>query len=192
VQNDAQVKVGQSVVVFGAGGVGLSTVQAAALVCADPVVAVDVVAGKLAMARRFGATHAFAANDPDLRAQILAAVGAAGADVVIDTTGRARVIEQAYELTSATGKTILVGVPRKGDDVSIHTLPLHFEKVLRGSHGGGTEPHRDIPRLLRLVERGKLELAGLITHEFPLERINEAIDLVRSGDAGRVLIDMDA
>lgn len=192
VNNDAQIKIGQAVVVFGVGGVGLNIVQAAAMVSANPVVAIDLVELKLELSKRFGATHTL--HSPkvnDLAGAVRAIVGKAGADVVIDTTGNARVIEQAYELTHPDGKTILVGVPRKGDHISIYSLPLHFKKVLKGSHGGSAEPHRDIPRYLRLMATGKLNLEGLITHEFPLERINEAIQLVRSGAAGRVLIAME-
>ena len=111
--------------------------------------------------------------------------------MVIDTTGVTRVIEQAYELTYKEGKTILVGVPKKGDNISIYSLPLHFRKVLKGSEGGSCQPHIDIPRYIRLIKEGRLNLQGLITHEFPLERINEAISLVRSGEAGRVLISME-
>ncbi len=189
VNNDAHVKIGQSVVVFGIGGVGLNIVQAAAMVSAYPVIGVDLYDAKLAMATTFGATHGFnARTTPDLTAQILRIVGPAGADVVVDTTGNARVIEQAYELTHADGRTILVGVPRKEDKVTIYTLPLHFKKVLKGSHGGSTEPHIEIPRYLRLIRHGRLQLDGLITHEFSLDRINEAITALRSGEAGRCVI----
>ncbi len=191
INNNAHVKVGQSVVVFGVGGVGLSTVQAASMVSANPVIAVDIVDSKVEMAMRFGATHAFnSRKTADLDDQIRSIVGAGGVDVVVDTTGNPRVIEQAYGLTHADGKTILVGVPKKGDNVSIYTLPLHFKKVLRGSHGGDAEPHVDIPRYVRLMQAGKFNLAGLVTHEFKLEQINEAIAIVKSGEAGRVLVAM--
>ena len=80
---------------------------------------------------------------------------------------------------------------RKGDNISIYSLPLHFKKILTGSEGGDAEPHRDIPRYVRLVQAGRFRLEGLITHEFPLERINEAIARVRAGEAGRVLVTMD-
>jgi S-(hydroxymethyl)glutathione dehydrogenase / alcohol dehydrogenase len=191
VNRDAAVQIGQSIVVFGVGGVGVNIVQSAAMVSAHPIVAVDLVASKLDWARRFGATHAFDAAAGDLVEQIRAVVGPAGADVVVDTTGRARVIELAYELTHADGKTILVGVPRKGDNISIYSLPLHFKKVLRGSHGGSAEPHIDIPRCIRLMRAGRMSLDGLVTHEFPLDRVNDAIAAVRSGEAGRVLLKMD-
>ena len=110
--------------------------------------------------------------------------------MVIETTGNPSVIELAYELAQPDGKTILVGVPKMGDDVSIYTLPIHFKKVLKGSHGGDAEPHIDIPRYIRLVETGKLKLYGLVTHEFELDDINETIALVKSGEAGRVLVAM--
>jgi S-(hydroxymethyl)glutathione dehydrogenase/alcohol dehydrogenase len=79
-------------------------------------------------------------------------------------------------------------VPNKGDNISIYSLPLHFNKVLTGSHGGDAVPDLEIPRYIRLMEAGKLNLDGLITHEFVLEEINEALDLFRSGEAGRIMI----
>ena len=192
INNDAQVRIGQSVVVFGVGGVGLNIAQAADMVSAYPIVAIDLYNSKLQMAGQFGATHCFnSSNTSDIVAEIREIVGQAGADVVVDTTGNARVIELAYQLTHPDGKTILVGVPRKGDNISIYSLPLHFNKVLTGSHGGSAKPHLDIPRYIRLWRAAKMRLDGLITHEFGLEQINEAIELVRNGEAGRVLLGMD-
>jgi S-(hydroxymethyl)glutathione dehydrogenase/alcohol dehydrogenase len=191
INRDAAVQIGQSVVVFGVGGVGVNIVQSAALVSANPIVALDVVDSKLEWARRFGATHAFNAQADDVAGKIREVVGPQGADVVIDTTGRARVIELAYELTHPDGKTILVGVPRKGDNISIYSLPLHFKKVLTGSHGGSAEPHVDIPRYIRLMQAGRLSLDGLVTHEFALDQVNDAIATVRRGEAGRVLLRMN-
>jgi len=74
---------------------------------------------------------------------------------------------------------------------SLYTLPIHFNKILKGSYGGSCVPHIDIPRYIRLIQAGKMTLNGLITHEFSLEKINEAISLVRSGEAGRILIAMN-
>jgi S-(hydroxymethyl)glutathione dehydrogenase/alcohol dehydrogenase len=191
VNNDAQVKIGQSVVIFGIGGVGLNIAQAASMVSANPVIGVDVVDKKVQMSKDWGVTHAFNSKImPDFAERIRELVGAQGADVVVDTTGNPRVIELAYELTHPDGKTILVGVPRKGDNVSIYTLPLHFKKVLTGSHGGSSVPDAEIPRLVRLVEQGKMKLDGLFTHEFGLDEINTALDAIRSGEAGRVLVRM--
>ena len=191
INNDAKVKIGQSVVVFGVGGVGLNVVQAAEMASAYPIIGIDLLDNKLDMARSFGASHAFnSKNTKNLNKEIKKIVGNKGADVVIDTTGNARVIEQAYELTHPDGKTILVGVPTKGDNISIYSLPLHFNKVLTGSHGGDAVPDLEIPRYIRLMEANKMTLDGLITHEFELEEINEALDLFRSGEAGRIVINL--
>lgn len=189
VNNDAQIKIGQSVVIFGAGGVGLSVCQMAAMVSANPIIAVDVHDTKIAKVLDWGATHSFnSAKVADVTAEIRKVLNGDLADVVIDTTGNPRVIETAYELTHADGKTILVGVPKKGNNVNIYTLPLHFNKVLKGSHGGSVYPDKEIPRLIRLTQQGKLKLEGLVTHEFSLQDINSAINTVRAGDAGRVLV----
>jgi len=163
----------------------------AKIVSAFPIIGVDIVEAKVEMAKKWGVTHAFdSKTQPDYLEKIKALVGAQGADVVVDTTGNARVIETAYELTHPDGKTILVGVPRKGDNVNIYTLPLHFKKVLKGSHGGSSVPDVEIPRFIRLMKQGKMKLEGLVTHEFSLNKINTALKAVYNGDAGRVVINM--
>jgi len=191
VNNDAKLKVGQSVLIFGIGGVGLNIVQACSMVSTHPIIGVDLLDKKLKMGNKFGLTHAINGKSSDVAKLVKNIVGQKGVDVVIDTTGNARIIELAYELTHPDGKTILVGVPRKGDNVNIYSLPLHFNKVLTGSHGGDAIPDIDIPRYIRLMESDKMTLDGLITHEFGLDEINEALDLFRSGEAGRIVIRMD-
>lgn len=159
------------------------------MVSADPIIGVDITDEKVAMAKKWGATDAYNSKaDPGFLEKIRALVGPAGADVVIDTTGNVRVIETAYDCTHPDGKTILVGVPRKGDNVNIYTLPLHFKKVLKGSHGGSSVPDVEIPRFIRLMRQGKMKLDGLFTHEFFLNEINLALKAIRTGEAGRVLI----
>ena len=98
------------------------------------------------------------------------------------------VIENAYELTHKDGGLVLVGVPH--EKVTINTLRVHFNMVLTGSEGGSAKPQVDIPRIIRLVKGGKLSFDGIITDEFALDDINPAFDLVRSGKAGRVLINV--
>jgi len=191
INNDAAVKIGESVVVFGIGGVGLNVVQFAQLAGAYPIVAVDLLDSKLDMARTRGATHFLNPNAvTDLDAAIRDIVGAKGPDKVIETTGVKSVIELAYNLTHADGTCVLVGVP--SEKVTIYTLPIHFNKVLTGSHGGDAVPQVDIPRLIRLNKAGRLSFDGIITHEFPLDDINAALDLVRSGTAGRVVLRVGA
>jgi S-(hydroxymethyl)glutathione dehydrogenase/alcohol dehydrogenase len=187
VNNDAHLKVGESVVIFGTGGVGLNLVQFAALAGGHPIVAVDLLDHKLEMARTRGATHTInAAKVNDVPGAIRDIVGAAGPDKVIETTGVKSVIESAYELTHKDGTIVLVGVPH--EKVTINTLPIHFNKILTGSEGGSSKPDIDIPRIIRLVKGGRLSFDGIITDEFALADINAAFDLVRSGKAGRVLL----
>ncbi len=189
INNDANVKIGESVAVFGVGGVGLNVIQFAHLAGANPIVAIDLVDTKLEMAKARGATHILNGNNvKDMPAAIREIIGAKGPDKVIETTGNTKIIEMAYDLTHADGTCVLVGVPN--DKVTIYTLPIHFNKVLTGSHGGDARPHIDIPRLINLTKAGRLSFDGIITHEFPLSKINEGLDMVRSGAAGRVLINI--
>jgi S-(hydroxymethyl)glutathione dehydrogenase/alcohol dehydrogenase len=189
INNDAKLKIGESVVVFGVGGVGLNVVQFAHLGGANPIVAVDLVDAKLEMARARGATYCLNPTKvADLASEIRNIVGAKGPDKVIETTGSRPVIELAYDLTHPDGTCVLVGVPH--EKVTIYTLPMHFNKILTGSHGGDAAPHVDIPRIIRLNQSGRLSFDGIITHEFPLDDINAALHVVRSGSAGRVLLNV--
>jgi S-(hydroxymethyl)glutathione dehydrogenase / alcohol dehydrogenase len=189
INNDAKVKIGESVVVLGSGGVGLNVVQFASMVGAYPIVAVDILDNKLEMAKRFGATHILNSKRvANLDAELRNITGTKGADKVVETTGVKSMIELAYDLTHPDGACVLVGVPT--EKVTIYTLPIHFNKVLTGSHGGDAVPDVDIPRIIRLNQSGRLSFDGLITHEFSLDDINAALDLARSGEAGRVLINV--
>ena len=191
VTNNAQVAIGQSVVVFGAGGIGLNIVQGAALAGAHPIVAVDLFDNRLELARSLGATHAVNSRRADPSEAIATIVGNDGADVVIDNTGNVEVIALASRLTGPRGRTVLVGVPPQGATAAISTLPLHFEKRLMGSHGGECRPEADIPRYVRLVEDGRLSLAGVVGRRYGLDEINDAIDDMTSGRiAGRAIISM--
>jgi S-(hydroxymethyl)glutathione dehydrogenase/alcohol dehydrogenase len=189
VENNAKVRIGESVDVFGAGGIGLSIVQAAALVSAYPIVAVDLHDNKLELARQMGATHLVNSSAGNVRQAILDIVGKEGVDVFIDNTGQPAIIEMGYQITKPQGRVTLVGVPRVGRNINIHSLPLHFGKGLSGSHGGEAIPQIDIPRYQSLYRAGRIKLRELITQYYPLDRVNEAISDIRSGKvAGRCLI----
>jgi S-(hydroxymethyl)glutathione dehydrogenase/alcohol dehydrogenase len=190
INNLAQVKIGQSVAVFGCGGVGLNVVQGASLVAAHPIVAIDIYDHKLVMARQFGATHTINSATCDVREEIRKIVGSRGVDVFVENTGVVRLIETAYELTAPKGRTVLVGVPRHDQNINIHSLPLHHGKVLTGCEGGDTDPAVDIPRYVRLFQAGKLKLDTLITHRYPLSEINAALDKIRAGEVGRAMLEM--
>ena len=193
VQNNARLRIGESVVVFGAGGVGLSIVQAASLAGAYPIIAVDLHDNRLSLAREMGGTHSINSSREDARTRIREIVGVAGIDAFIDNTGQPSIIQMGYQLTGSGGRVTLVGVPRKGNDISIYSLPLHFGKILSGSHGGEAVPERDIPRYHSLFRAGRIKLRELITDQFKLDQINTAIQKMRDGSVrGRCLIRMSA
>lgn len=189
VVNDAKIKPGESVVVFGIGGVGLNVIQGASLVSAYPIIGVDLYDNRLELAKHMGATHTINSKREKPEQTIRAILGNNGVDVFIDNTGLPEIIEMGYQVTNQKGRVILVGVPRKGNNVSIYSLPLHFGKVLKGSHGGESDPSEDIPRYLNLVNAGLMKPAKQITHESTLEEINEAIDKMRLGEvAGKIIL----
>lgn len=189
VENNAKVRIGESVVVFGAGGIGLNIVQAAALVSAYPIIAVDLHDNKLDLAKQMGATHVINSSRGDARQAIIDIVGNAGVDAFIDNTGQPAIIEMGYQITKPQGRVTLVGVPRKGNNINIYSLPLHFGKGLSGSHGGEAIPQTDIPRYQQLYRVGRIKLRELITDYFTLDQVNEAISGMRSGEiAGRCLL----
>jgi S-(hydroxymethyl)glutathione dehydrogenase/alcohol dehydrogenase len=191
VLNNAKLQIGESVTVYGAGGIGLNIVQAAAMVSAYPIIAVDLHDAKLRLALEMGATHLVNAGREDAGKAIASIVGGEGLDCFVDNTGLPAIIQTGYRLTKAQGRVVLVGVPKRGQDISIHSLPLHFGKGLSGSHGGEAVPETDIPRYQNLFRHGRLKLRELITDRFPLEQINAAIDKMRSGSiSGRCLIRM--
>jgi S-(hydroxymethyl)glutathione dehydrogenase/alcohol dehydrogenase len=191
VENNAGLRMGESVVVFGAGGIGLNIIQAAALQSAATIIAVDLFSSRLELARRLGATHTINSSDDDAETLIRQSLAGQSLDVFIDNTGVPQVIELGYRLTHGQGRVILVGVPRQGNNVSLHTLPLHFGKLLSGSQGGESQPARDIPRYLRLLGQGRLQLDRFVSARYPLELINEAIAAMRDGaTAGRVMVDL--
>jgi S-(hydroxymethyl)glutathione dehydrogenase/alcohol dehydrogenase len=161
------------------------------MLSADPIVAVDLHDAKLELARTMGATHTINAGREDARQAVAAALGGIPLDVFIDNTGNPEIIQLGYEITQPQGRVVLVGVPSKGRNVSLHSLPLHFGKSITGSHGGEAVPHVDIPRYHRLYQAGRLPLRELITDRFPLDRINEAIAAMRRGAVrGRCLVTM--
>ena len=189
IENNAKVRIGESVVVFGAGGVGLNIVQAANLVGAYPVIAIDVFDNRLTLASALGATHFINSKTQDAKLEIETILGTNNLDHFIDNTGQPAVIEMGYQMTKAQGKVTLVGVPRKGSNINIYSLSLHFGKRLSGSHGGEAVPNEDIPRYHNLFNVGRLKLQELITNRYSLDQINEAVSGMRKGETkGRCII----
>jgi len=191
VTNNARLAIGESIAVFGAGGIGLNIVQGAALAGGYPIIALDRFDNRLDLARSLGATHAINVTQADAAEEIRRIVGNDGVDVAVDNTGNVEVIALASRVTNARGRTVLVGVPPKDSTAAISTLPLHFEKRLTGSHGGECRPEIDIPHYVRMVREGRLSLSTLVGQRYPLTDINTAITDMKSGRlAGRAIVDM--
>ena len=191
VENNAKLKMGESIVIFGAGGIGLNIIQASKLSSAWPIIAVDLYQNRLELAKKLGATHTINSSleDPDLKIKEITKNNKL--DVFIDNTGIPSIIEMGYKLVSTSGRVILVGVPKHNADIKIYSLPLHFGLQLKGSYGGESNPSKDIPRYLNMLEKGIWDIEGLITERYKLKDINKAISSMREGKtAGRVIIEL--
>lgn len=182
---------GSSVVVVGAGGVGINCIQGAALAGAHPVIALDVVDGKLDAARAFGATHGLNArmSAGDLAAQVKALTHGRGADVVFVAVGASAAIEGAVDLVRNGGKVVVAGIPAHNESVRLASRIFGGRGVsVIGSKMGSARPHVDVPRLVDLYQSKKLELDGLISDRYALEQINDALDAARSGTSLKNII----
>jgi Zn-dependent alcohol dehydrogenase len=181
IDNEVDLKFGESVAVIGTGGVGLNLIQAAAMKSACPIIAVDNNLSKAQMCLDLGASKFYTSID-----QIEGKV-----DIVIDTTGIPEVISQGISILSNTGRMILVGQPAPGKFVEVMNAVNLFNGIgqsIKATQGGKTNPQEDIPRYIRLHKEGLLDVSKLITHTFTLDQINEAFDLLKSGNAGRIMI----
>ena len=190
--NTAQIRPGESVAVFGCGGVGLSVVQGAKLCNALPIVAVDMRAEKEAEAKHFGATHFVDASQGDPVAKVREITGG-GADFVFEATGEVEIAELCYKATCRAGTTVLIGQPTEN---AMAGFPPYWiaqdENKVIGSSYGSTRPMLDFPKVLRLVKHGLLDLESLISDVWPLSRINEAIRLVETGTVKRMVLRPEA
>jgi S-(hydroxymethyl)glutathione dehydrogenase/alcohol dehydrogenase len=187
VNNDAHVKIGESIVIIGCGGIGLGVTLGAHLAGAHPVIVADLQPHKLEMATQFGATHTINCTETDLTEAVMEILGEKP-DIVVDGTGNAKVIETAYELTNDRGRTVLFGVMHHKDRVRLHTLPLHFDKILTGSVGGDSLPAFDIPRYIRMMEDGRFDPAQFVSHRMPLEDINDGIQKMKDGEVIHAMV----
>lgn len=181
----AQVKAGDSVVVIGAGGVGLAAVMGAAMVGATPLVVVDTSPDKLELARRAGATHAL---HPD-EAGTISDLTDGGADHVLEAIGLTETVEQAVDLARPGGIVTLVGMTAQGRRASIDVYRFVEDgKQLRGSNYGSATPAIDFPRIAAWYAQGRLPLDLLVTERITLERVEDAFTAMRKGDGARRVV----
>jgi S-(hydroxymethyl)glutathione dehydrogenase/alcohol dehydrogenase len=184
----ANVRPGDGVAIFACGGVGLSAVIGAALVSAHPIIAIDPIAEKRTMALRLGATHAIDPADGDTVEQVRA-IMPDGVDVSFEALGRPELADTAFRSTRFGGTTVLIGQPPMGVKACFDVYDAtQFEHSILGSNLGGAVPALHVPVLARLAVAGKLPLDALVTHRFPLDEINQAIEMTKSGGAGRVVV----
>ena len=186
VLNTAGVRPGQSVAVFGLGGVGLASVMGAAVAGAWPIVAVDPVEKKRTLALELGATHAFAPEEAEKAVKDLTG---GGAEVGFEAAGVPAVLESAFRATRRGGTTVAMGLPHPSRTLSLPALAFAGEgRTLIGSYMGSSAPQRDVPRYIALWRAGRLPVDRLQSDTMPLDRINEAFEALAAGAAVRQVL----
>jgi Zn-dependent alcohol dehydrogenase len=190
----AGVRPGDRVAVIGCGGVGLSAILAAAAVGAEMVLAVDVNPQKIADAEGFGATGGvLAAGSPEEIAEAVREASGGGVDYAIEATGRTDAMLAAFLSTRSRGAAVLIGIPRADAVLPLPALSIpRMERRVLGSLYGSSRPERDFVQILNLYRRGVLPLDRLISHRLGLTELDRAFDLLRSGDALRVVLELSS
>ena len=181
IDNECDLKFGETVAIIGCGGVGLNLIQAATMRSPLKIYGVDINRKMIDLTYIMGATL-FTESIKDIENKL---------DVIIDTTGITQVIGDAYDKLAPSGRLILVGQPAPGKSVELPNAVSMFDgtgKSVKATQGGRTIPHIDIPRYIELAERGVISYEQLHTDTFTLDEVNEAFDLLKSGSAGRIMI----
>jgi S-(hydroxymethyl)glutathione dehydrogenase/alcohol dehydrogenase len=178
-----------SVIVFGAGGIGLSIILGARYRGCSTIIAVDVRNSKLKFARELGATHLINASKSNVLKSI-ASILPQGADYAVDASGNKIAMENAFAAVKEKGVCVIAGNLGKDEKIELHPFELIKGKRIIGTWGGETQPDRDIPALLKSFSQGQLPIERMITHCFPLEDINQAFNVLVKGDAGRIILKM--
>ncbi|WP_156721662.1 zinc-binding dehydrogenase [Streptomyces apocyni] len=188
VHHAARVRAGESVVVFGVGGVGLATLQAARIAGARTIIAVDVAPEKEQLARGAGATDYLLASDTTAK-EIRKLTKGQGADVAVECVGRAVTIRTAWESTRRGGRTTVVGIGGKDQHVTFNALELfHWGRTLSGCVYGNSDPAVDLPVLAEHIRAGRLDLGALVTDRIALDGIPTAFENMTAGKGGRALV----
>ena len=187
----AKVWPGANVVVFGLGGIGLNVIQGARMVGADKIIGVDINPAKRAMAEKFGMTHFINPSEVgnDKVVQAIVDLTGGGADFSFDCTGNTAVMRQALECCHrGWGESIIIGVAEAGKEIATRPFQLVTGRVWRGSAFGGARGRTDVPKIVDWYMDGKINIDDLITHTMPLDRINEAFDLMHAGKSIRSVV----
>jgi S-(hydroxymethyl)glutathione dehydrogenase/alcohol dehydrogenase len=188
--NTAKVQPGSNVVVFGLGGIGLNVIQGAKMVGADKIVGVDINPSKRALAEKFGMTHFV--NPHEIEGDLVAYLvdlTKGGADYSFECVGNINLMRQALECChKGWGVCTIIGVAGAGEEISTRPFQLVTGRVWQGSAFGGARGRTDVPKIVDWYMEGKINIDDLITHVMPLEKINDAFDLMHEGESIRSVI----
>jgi len=189
VVNTAKVQVGDNVVVFGLGGIGLNVIQGAKMAGADMIVGVDINDTKEEWGRKFGMTHFVnPKNVADVVAHLVELTDG-GADYSFDCTGNTTVMRQALECCHrGWGTSVIIGVAEAGKEISTRPFQLVTGRNWRGTAFGGAKGRTDVPKIVDWYMNGKIQIDPMITHVMPLEQINTAFDLMHEGKSIRSVV----
>src|SRR5215217_6393532 len=186
----AKVEAGANVVVFGLGGIGLNVIQAAKMVGADKIIGVDLNPGREEMARKFGMTHFVNPKNVENVVDAIVQLTDGGADYSFECIGNVTTMRQALECChKGWGQSIIIGVAAAGQEISTRPFQLVTGRVWKGSAFGGARGRTDVPRIVDWYMDKKIEIDRLITHKLPLEKINDAFDLMHEGVSIRTVIE---
>lgn len=190
VHNTAKVKPGDTVAVFGLGGIGLAVIQGAVQAKAGRIVAVDTNPGKFALAREMGATDCINPKDYDKPVQdVIVGLTDGGVDFSFECIGNVEVMRSALECChKGWGESVIIGVAGAGQEIRTRPFQLVTGRVWRGTAFGGVKGRTQLPDMVEQAMRGEIQLDPFITHTLPLERINEAFDLMHEGKSIRAVI----
>lgn len=188
--NTAKVEPGANVVVFGLGGIGLNVIQGAKMVGANQIIGVDINPAKKAMAEKFGMTHFV--NPQEVEGDLvsyLVELTQGGADYSFECIGNVKVMRQALECChKGWGISVIIGVAGAGQEISTRPFQLVTGRVWKGTAFGGAKGRTDVPKIVDWYMEGKINIDDLITHVMPIDRINEAFDLMHKGESIRTVV----
>ncbi len=186
--NTARVEPGSIVAVIGCGGVGQAVIQGARIAGAARIIAIDPVAMKRDSALKLGATDVVDPTDADPVAAVRELSGGRGADYAFEVIGTAGTIRQAVDTARPGGTAVMVGVPKLDSDVPIPAMSVLEEKTIRGCVYGSAQVRRDFPRLISLVEQGKLDVGSMVSRTMHLDEVNEAMRAMQDGEVIRSVL----
>jgi S-(hydroxymethyl)glutathione dehydrogenase/alcohol dehydrogenase len=188
--NTAKVEPGSNVVVFGLGGIGLNVIQGAKMVGANKIIGVDLNSNKKAIAKKFGMTHFV--NPKEIEGDLvsyLVELTQGGADYSFECIGNVKVMRQALECChKGWGVSVIIGVAGAGEEISTRPFQLVTGRVWKGTAFGGAKSRTDVPKIVDWYMEGKINIDDLITHVMPIEKINEAFDLMQKGESIRTVV----